>query len=85
MSNNVLAAIIVPIVVFLALTLWIVLVVHANRHPRNRVRAGTQRPRRQIAGGAFRATGGRQVTPNPEAEPSGPTSGYETPSDTARR
>ncbi len=85
MSSQVLVAIVLPIVVAIVLVVWIGLVMHASKHPGHRGQAGTQRPRRQVAGGAFRATGGRQVTPRPDEEPSGPTSGYESNESRDRR
>jgi hypothetical protein len=65
MSHQVLAEIVIPIVVAIGLAVLITLVLHANRHPRFRRRG---EPRDQTSGGSFVATGGRQVTPRPDAE-----------------
>lgn len=84
MSNQVIAEIVIPVVIAVALAIWIVLVVRANRHPR--YARHSQRPRRQVAGGAFRARGGRQLMPTPGAEPDETSpSGYESPQDSAPR
>lgn len=77
MSSAVLAAIIIPIVALVALAIWIVAVLHADKHPH--YRHPGQLPPRQISGGSFQAVGGRQVMPRPGAEPSEPSpSGYES-------
>lgn len=72
MSNSVTAAIVIPIVVAIALAFWIFLVYRADRHPH----AGGQPdpgsragPQREVAGGAFRGSGGRQVMPRRDAVP----------------
>lgn len=73
MSDSVLAAIVIPIVVAVALAGWIFAVYHANRHPRRggQPEAGPNAvPNRDVAGGAFRATeGGRQLSPRRDAPP----------------
>jgi hypothetical protein len=68
MSNTVLAAIIVPIVVAVALAVWITAVYRADKNPRP-VGSRSRGPRREVTGGSFRGTGGRQVMPLPDREP----------------
>jgi hypothetical protein len=70
MSNTVLAEIIVPIVVAVVLAVWITMVMRADKHPESGSRRGS-RPRREVIGGSFRGTGGRQVMPLPGQEPAG--------------
>lgn len=72
MSNSVLAATIVPIVALLALAVWLAAIYRADRRPR---RAGhpeqSERavPRREVSGGQFRSTGGRQLMPRRDQTP----------------
>jgi hypothetical protein len=69
MSNTALAEIIIPIVVGIALAAWIVAIYRADKSPRfNGSRRGSQ-PRREVAGGSFRGSGGRQLMPLPNTEP----------------
>lgn len=52
----------------LAVATWITLVFWANRHPAGKAQASW--PRREVMGGAFKASeGGRQVTPDPRLPP----------------
>jgi hypothetical protein len=67
MSHSTLAAIIVPIVALIALAVWIVLVYRADQHPGTGRRL--PRLRREVNGGTFESTGGRQVTPTRDAAP----------------
>jgi hypothetical protein len=67
MSNSTLAAIIVPIVALIALAVWISLVYRADRHPGSGWRI--PRLRREVSGGAFESSGGRQVSPRRDATP----------------
>jgi hypothetical protein len=60
MSNSLIAVIVIPIVVLVALAVWIIGVFRADRHPRT---GRGRMPRREVIGGTFRASGGRQVTP----------------------
>ena len=69
MSNAVLAAIIVPIVVAIALAVWITMVYHAERHPDPARKGRGSARQRQVAGGSFRGRGGRQLMPLPNTEP----------------
>jgi hypothetical protein len=64
MSDSLLAVIFIPIVVAIALACWIFAVFHANRHPDS---GPGKMPRREVIGGAFRASGGRQVMPRRDA------------------
>jgi hypothetical protein len=64
MSGSLLAIIIVPIVVLIVLAAWISAVYHANRHPDS---GPGKMPRREVIGGTFRASGGRQVMPRRDA------------------
>jgi hypothetical protein len=69
MSNEVLAAVVVPIVVAVALAVWIIAVYRADNNPEyGRSRRGAQ-PWREVSGGSFRGRGGRQVMPLPNTEP----------------
>ena len=73
-----LAAVIIPIVVIILLAVWLFMVYRADRHPGQGGQPETGHravPRREVAGGAFRSRGGRQVMP-------GRT---ETPAETARK
>jgi hypothetical protein len=69
----VLAAVIIPIVVIILLAIWLLLVYRANRrggeggHPETANPRAV--PRREVAGGAFRSRGGRQVMPRREEMP----------------
>jgi hypothetical protein len=71
MSNTVPVEIVVPIVVGLALAAWIVAVYRADKNPGfSRARRGS-RARREVIGGSFRGTGGRQLMPLPGETPAG--------------
>jgi hypothetical protein len=65
MSGPVLAAILIPIVVAVALFVFIWMVFHAERHPRQR-RGGA--PNRTVTGGIFRGDP-RQQVPRRNAPP----------------
>jgi hypothetical protein len=67
MSHSTLAAIIIPVVALVALAVWISLVYRASRHPGNGRRV--PRIRRQVSGGMFEGSGGRQVMPRRDATP----------------
>jgi hypothetical protein len=71
MSNSVIVAIVVPIVVAIALAGWIVAVYRADRHPQGGRPERSHRsvPRREVAGGSFRGSGGRQVMPRRDSVP----------------
>jgi hypothetical protein len=80
MSNIVLAAVVVPIVVVVVRACWLFLVYRADRHPGqggqsdDHIRVG---PRRRVVGGRFRSTGGRQLMPRRDA-PAETTAGPRT-------
>lgn len=80
MSHSVLAAIIVPIVVLIALAAWLAAVYRAQRHPK--AGSGSSLPY-EVSGGAFRG-GGRQVMPRRDASP-GETAAAGRPDEPARR
>jgi hypothetical protein len=62
MSGSVTAAWVIPIVAFLALFVWVGVVLHADNHPRYKHQSTL--PRTEVAGGAFQALdGGRQLMP----------------------
>jgi hypothetical protein len=65
MSHPVLAAIVVPVVVVLALAVWLTAIYRARRHPRT----GSGSPLRHEVAGAFRGTGGQPVMPGRDAVP----------------
>lgn len=67
MSHSTLAAIIVPIVALIALGVWISLVYRADRHPGTGRRV--PRLRREVSGGTFESSGGRQVMPRRDDTP----------------
>jgi hypothetical protein len=72
MSHSVLAAIVIPIVVIIALAAWLFLVYRAARHSGDGGHPETSHrsvPRRDVAGGAFRSRGGRQVMPRRDEQP----------------
>jgi hypothetical protein len=73
MSHSVQAAVIIPIVVVIVLAIWLALVYRAARRggQGGEPEMGNPRavPRREVAGGAFRSTGGRQVMPRRDATP----------------
>ncbi len=69
MSKTELAAIIIPVVVAVALAVWITMVYRADKHPGPPTRARGSKPRREVIGGSFRGTGGRQLMPLPNREP----------------
>jgi hypothetical protein len=76
MSHSVIATVIIPIVVVVLLACWLILVYRADRHPghgghpETGERAG---PRREVAGGAFRSQGGRQLMPRRDEPAAGQT------------
>jgi hypothetical protein len=64
MSHSVIATVIIPIVVVVLLACWLILVYRADRHPGHGGHPETSErasPRREVAGGAFRSRGGRQL------------------------
>jgi hypothetical protein len=67
MSHSTLAAIIIPAVALVALAVWISLVYRADRRPGSGRRV--PRVRREVSGGTFEASGGRQVMPRRDATP----------------
>jgi hypothetical protein len=69
LSNTVLTEIVVPIVVAVALAAWIIMVYRAEKHPGFSGRARRGGPRREVTGGSFRGTGGRQLMPLPGQPP----------------
>jgi hypothetical protein len=69
MSNTVLAEIVVPIVIGVALAAWITMVYRADKHPETAGSRRGSRPRREVIGGSFRGTGGRQLMPLPGQAP----------------
>jgi hypothetical protein len=69
MSNAVMTEIFVPIVVAVALAVWIVMVYRADKNPTYRRSWRGSKPRREVTGGSFRGTGGRQLMPLPDREP----------------
>lgn len=64
MSGSLLAVIFIPIVVGIALAVWLFSVYYANRHPDS---GPGKMPRREVIGGAFRTSGGRQLMPRRDA------------------
>ncbi len=60
MSGSLLAVIFIPIVVAIALAGWLFSIYYANRHPDS---GPGKMPRREVIGGAFRTSGGRQLMP----------------------
>ncbi|MGE5135958.1 MAG: hypothetical protein ACM32E_23990 [Gemmatimonadota bacterium] len=66
MSGSLLAIIVIPIVVFLALFGWLAAVLYANRHPGGREPGA--RPRWHVTGGAFQGDP-RQLMPHRDAVP----------------
>lgn len=64
MSGTTLGIVLIVIVAALGLTVWLVAVFHAERHPENAGRGGT--PPRKITGGIFRGDP-RQQTPRRDA------------------
>jgi hypothetical protein len=67
MSHTGLAAIITPVVAIVALGIWLGAVFRASRKPKNN-QAGTPLTR-DVVGGAFKSSGGRQVAPRRDAIP----------------
>lgn len=67
MSHVVLAAIIIPVVAIVALGIWLGAVFRASRKPAGNP-AGTPLTR-DVVGGAFKSSGGRQVAPRRDATP----------------
>lgn len=66
MSGSTLAIILIPIVVAVGLVVWISMVFHADRHPRQPRRGGA--PDREVTGGIFQGDPG-QVMPRRDAAP----------------
>lgn len=64
MSGSLLAVIFIPIVVAIALAVWLGAVYRASRHPDS---GPGKMPRREVIGGTFRAGGGRQLMPRRDA------------------
>jgi len=60
MSGSLIAVVVIPVVVAIALAVWIIAVYRANRRPDS---GPGKMPRRQVIGGAFRSSGGRQLMP----------------------
>jgi hypothetical protein len=76
MSHSVLAAVIIPIVVIVLLACWLFLVYRADRHPGHGGHPGASKgalSRREVAGGAFRSRGGRQLMPRRDEPPADAT------------
>ena len=75
MSHSVQAALIIPVVTIIVLAIWLVLVYRAARRggQGGEPEMGNPRavPRREVAGGAFRSSGGRQVMPRRDETPAG--------------
>jgi len=69
MSHAVLTAIVVPLVVAVALAVWITMVYRAERHPGFARSRNSSKQRREVSGGSFRGSGGRQVMPIPGQPP----------------
>ena len=73
MSHSVQAAVIIPIVVIVLLAIWLVLVYRADQRGGEGGRPELDNPRavprRDVAGGAFRSSGGRQVMPRRDETP----------------
>ena len=67
MSGSVLAAIVIPVVVGVALAVWITAVMYAARHPGGQDR--DRKPRWDVSGGVFRGDP-RQQIPHRDATPS---------------
>ncbi len=70
MTGSTLAVIVIPIGVGIVLAAWLYAVFHADRHPEPGNRG---RPLyRNVSGGIFRASGGRQQMPRRDATPDEP-------------
>ena len=67
MTGSTLSLIIMPIVVVIALALWVGSVLYADDHPGKKEEA--DHLRNSVSGGAFDAAGGRQVMPHRDAVP----------------
>lgn len=71
MAGGVIADIVLPIVIAVALTTWLSLLFYANAHP-TRGRYSADMPT-EVRGGSFQAVeGGRQLMPIPEHRPAVP-------------
>ena len=71
MTGGVTADIVLPIVIAVALTTWLLLLFYANAHP-SRGRYSADLPT-EVRGGEFQAVeGGRQLMPIPEHRPAVP-------------
>lgn len=66
MPGSTVAIVVIPIVVAIALAVWIGMVLYANSHPQS---GRPEAPRHGVIGGRFRASGGRQVMPRRDATP----------------
>ena len=66
MSGSVVAAIVIPVVVFVVLVVWIWMVMRAARNPAGK--DSGQRPRSSVSGGVFRGDP-RQQMPHRDAPP----------------
>jgi hypothetical protein len=71
MTGSTLAVILIPVVIAVALVVWLVMVFHAKNHPRVADRGDA--PDREVTGGIFQGEG-RQLMPRRDASPRG-TSG----------
>lgn len=80
MSNIVLAEIFVPVVVAIALTVWITMVYRADKYPTYSGPRRGSKPRREVIGGSFRGHGGRQLMPLP-GHPPATDDDHEVPGD----
>lgn len=67
MSGSTLAVIVVPVVVGIILAGWLYAVFHADRHPEPG--NSNMPPDREVTGGIFRSSGGRQQMPRRDAAP----------------
>ena len=66
MTGSTLAIVLIPIVVAVAMTTWLVMVYHAKNHPQ--VSDHGEAPDREVTGGIFQGEG-RQLMPRRDAEP----------------
>src|SRR5215469_4576418 len=68
MSGSIVAQIVIPIVVFIALFSWLTAVLYAADHPK--IKHHSNLPKYEVTGGAFEARdGGRQLMPMPGQAP----------------
>jgi hypothetical protein len=66
MTGSTLAIVLIPIVIAVALTAWLVMVFRAKNHPQ--VPDHGDAPDREVSGGIFQGEG-RQLMPRRDAEP----------------